>query len=206
MTMVASGKRYSTAACISSAVSTARTSQRGGGASAVGAETRMTRAPRLFSCRGQGISHSATRAIPEKPDGVDRFAGSPCRYQNSFAEHILPLIHLLKYFVDDRLGLCESAVTRHPASQISAPRLDHAMSPLLKRRNVRTRSRMIPHVHIHSRSDHHVCLRSKVSRRKKVIRDPMRELRNRSRCCRRNHQDVCPLCLSDVLYHRSLRR
>src|SRR6202030_738724 len=84
----------------------------------------------------------------------------------------------------------ESSSSHHAASQITFIRLHNIHAALSQLRNIFLCRRVIPHIHVHRRGDHHRCSRRQIQSAQKIIRNSAREFSNNVRRGRSNQQQV----------------
>ena len=101
--------------------------------------------------------------------------------------------------LDDRLRLCQTARPHPAARQIALARVDEADARAAKRRDVRLRRGVVPHVRVHRRGDEHRRARREVQRGQKIIGKSVRELRETVGGGRRDEQQVDARRERDVL-------
>ena len=147
----------------------------------------------------QRVAHLAAGAVAEIAHRIDRLMRRSSRNQHRLARQVLRNAKALQRRGDDVLGIGQSSSADHAARQIPAVRFDDVHTALPQNFQVGARRRVLPHVHVHRRSDDHRRLGRKVQRRQKVVGDALRELGNRVGRCRRHQQRVNRLRHRDVL-------
>src|SRR5205823_2823771 len=132
----------------------------------------------LRSSLGNGITHFPGRAVGEEANGIEVFASRACGNQNRFAIQIpvrfCDFVYSRKNFFQAR----EPARPGHAARQIALIGLRYFYAACPQRRDIFLGGRVIPHVHIHRRSDDYWRGAGQVQRGEKIIGDATGEFRH----------------------------
>ena len=117
---------------------------------------------------GQGITHFPGGIIRNKSNGVKRFTGRTCGYQNRFSDQI--------FFRQDRFHLFDDIRQFGKPShsfrftgQFTRIRLHHMVSPGGKFLDVFPDDDIFIHICVHGRTDEHRCFRSHDHRSQEII-------------------------------------
>ncbi len=111
----------------------------------------------------------------------------------------MPASERVEHRVGDRIRLGHAPRAHHAAGQIARARLNHAHTALAQNFEIGLRRRVVPHVHIHRRSNQDRSLRGQVHRGQKIVGDAMGEFGKDIGRRRSNNKRLGPLRLADVL-------
>src|SRR5438067_1619992 len=153
----------------------------------------------LRSSLGNGISHFPGSAVREEANWIEVFASRACGNQNRFAIQIpvrfCDFVYSRKNFFQAR----EPARPGHAARQIALIGLRYFYAACPQRRDIFLGGRVIPHVHIHRRSDDYWRGAGQVQRGEKIIGDATGEFRHDVGGGRRYQKKIRALRDRDVL-------
>jgi len=155
---------------------------------------------------GQGIAHPPRRTVCQVAHRVQRLLGAACSHehpqsgQRSFPAQRLP-------------DGCQKCVSGRQTPTAHAPRGQPALVWLhndrpapSQGRCIGLRSRVRPHVRIHGGSQHQRRRASQHGRGQQVVRDTIRQLGQRVRRGRRNHDQIRPFGEGDVRHIGRIQR
>ena len=143
---------------------------------------------------GEGDAHPTGGAVAEEADGVDRLARAAGADEHVPAgERSGGRAEELLDPRGDLLRLGHAADADLAFGELARLRSDQLDAALAQRRRVRLRRRVRPHARVHRRRDQHRAAVRERSLGEDVVCEPVRELRQRVRRQRRDHEQVGPL-------------
>ena len=86
----------------------------------------------------------------------------PCTNQHRFAVKVVLQAEHIAHCFDNRFQTCQPARSRHPASQVTLVRVDHADASRAQHPRILLRRGMLPHVDVHRRRHNHWSFRRQV--------------------------------------------
>ena len=200
ITMPAASRCSNTASRISAAVRTGTTSTPRGRSRCTGPETRMTRAPRGRGGFGQRVAHLAAGAVGDVAHRVERLLRGPGGDQHGLAFQVAAPAGSSaprRAAMSSRLGQPARATmpqARYPSSG-STMRWPRCAQHL----QVRLRGRVLPHVGVHGRRQHHRAGEGQIESGEEIVGQAVRELGQQVGGGGRDHQQLVLLGHADVL-------
>src|ERR1700693_393384 len=126
----------------------------------------------------------------KKSNSIDVFASRASGDENCLTGEIVAQPKHIANFLCDGLGGSEPSRAYHTASEVAFIGVHHVHAAFAQNPEVALGSRMVPHIHVHGRGDHHPSLSGQIQSAEKIFGNAISKFVENGRGSGRNQQQI----------------